>query len=908
MSWLFLIVGILTLIALQWLRGVMSIIVSVPTVRIGQRPDAAQFGGFDLLDEAAADLAELGFGEPIWLHNEDDDDGQGGSVVDVHAVFPHTAHNVLAFVSPGVNAAAPRQLLIRFTTELDDGRQAVTQVGDPFYAALGDDRTPAQTVEPYNRAGEYRRHLEFIEELGAAPRRRPATARDALQFEDQHTRGIRQRYIDDGRLKLTNGHARPGFRLGLRILLHLLRMPKSKDSGSQPIPNERLRRFQRIARVCSNRAPANHVQWLLLGLSAVLFVGFGWPVFGLQITVILLAVVLFHEAGHWAAMRAFGYRNPHITLLPLLGGVAIGHESDPSAAKRAWVSLAGPLPGIILGWAMLLVGGDLTMSDTAYDWWQQTALFLLIVNYLNILPIPPLDGSHVLTALLPPRWVILQIIVLFAGVAIGFYLSWTIDFWLLAIIAGLQLLFVKSMWRNARLVRQVAAEPADTDDRQLWVLEQIEQHDGPATNAAKRLGQAEHVIRHIDLKPMGVFQRLLVSSVFVVLLVVPVGILALGASVLSVSDDDYWGGDSTIIDLYETMDEDRKRLERETNEMGLAELLKLTNEGDMPPPATEASIVATEERLGASLPDELRTVYAIASTMPDIGLAPAESIQLAAQTAAYDEVVMAWQYDGELYFEGANYESVIVDARKTRGWWLLSEDDLLNTLLFYDPRARAGSARYYLFEEGMASAHDDLRSLVRYRWIEREVSASFQQNYDREVERVAEELADYTIVELAEELPRPGWFARLLGGDAWRADPASEADLAALEGELGQPLPDDHRDLLTSDVSPALLGILPPSDIARFGKVTDESNEFLYESMTRTHDDIDPAHIERCWIVFGYVIDAWDGSKTQSVMPQALWCPELPQDQRYFLAADMQFYPSMTDMVRDNVVRLTINY
>ena len=125
---------------------------------------------------------------------------------------------------------------------------------------------------------------------------------------------------------------------------------------------------------------------------------------------------------------------------------------------------------------------------------------------------------------------------------------------------------------------------------------------------------------------------------------------------------------------------------------------------------------------------------------------------------------------------------------------------------------------------------------------------------------------------------------------------------------MGQPLPDDHRDLLTSDVSPALLGILPPSDIARFGKVTDESNEFLYESMTRTHDDIDPAHIERCWIVFGYVIDAWDGSKTQSVMPQALWCPELPQDQRYFLAADMQFYPSMTDMVRDNVVRLTINY
>ena len=908
MSWLFLIVGVLTLIALQWLRGVLSIIFSVPTVRIGRKPDAARFGGFDLLDETAAELAELGFGEPLWLYNEDDDDGHGASLVDIHAVFPHTRHGVLAWVSPGINAATPRQLLLHFTTELDDGRQVVSQIGDPFYAALGDEQTPAQSVQPSNRAGEYRRHMDFIEELGAAHRQRQATVRDALQFADQHVRGIRQRFIDAGSLKLSKGLARPGFRLGFRIMRHLLRVTKSNDSATQPVPNERLRRFQRISRIATNRAPAGHVQWLLLAVSAVLFLGFGWPIFGLQITVILLAVVLFHEAGHWAAMRAFGYRNTHITLLPLLGGVAIGHESDPSAAKRAWVSLAGPLPGIVLGWGMLLLGGDLAMSDTAHDWWQQTALFLLIVNYLNILPVPPLDGSHVLTALLPPRWVVLQILVLFAGVAIGIYLSWTIDFWLLAIIASLQLLFVKSMWRNAQLVRRIAAEPENTDDRQLWVLEQIERLEGPATNAVKRLGQAEHVVRHIDLRPMGISQRLLVSSVFIALLVVPVGFLALGALALSESDGAYWDGDSAMIDLYETMEDDRKRLELETDGLGLTELLQLTTDSELPPPAASDDILAAEARLGTALPDELRSLYAVANGVPDLGLGPVDSIKPITETSLFEDALMQWQYDGELYFDGFGAEYLILSVSKARSWWLLSDGEDLERLLFYDPRSRDASQRYLSFETGIGYVHADLPSLVRRVWIDAQVMENYQRAFDHERNRAAASLEHLSILELIEELHQPSWFERLIAGDAWDTRSNSEAELIAAEQSLGRSLPADHRTLLSSEVRRMSLGVLAPDELVLFGKVSDEYSEHIIALMSESLDEIDAETIDQCWVVLGFVIEAWEGNKTETVIPRALWCPQFPPEHRYYASDHLNFFPTLTDLVRAEVARFSMSY
>ena len=137
---------------------------------------------------------------------------------------------------------------------------------------------------------------------------------------------------------------------------------------------------------------------------------------------------------------------------------------------------------------------------------------------------------------------------------------------------------------------------------------------------------------------------------------------------------------------------------------------------------------------------------------------------------------------------------------------------------------------------------------------------------------------------------------------------AHEGEIEALELDIGRALPADHRALLTSDVSRAQLGVLAPHEMAQFGKVVDETNEYIANSMAEAGEGLDSQAIGKCWVVLGFVFDGWDESKTQSIVPRTLWCPELPPEQRYFAAGEMRFYPTLTDIVRAEVARLTISY
>jgi Zn-dependent protease len=153
---------------------------------------------------------------------------------------------------------------------------------------------------------------------------------------------------------------------------------------------------------------------------------------------VLLAITL-HEVAHgWAAL-AFGDRTAQLlgrlSLNPLkhvdpVGTVAVPLSlllmswlmgSQPflfgwakpvpvsmqnlSHPKRdmAWVAIAGPASNFVqaIGWALLL-----TVSiGSATEWLHSMAIAGININLiliaLNLLPIPPLDGSRVLTAFLP---------------------------------------------------------------------------------------------------------------------------------------------------------------------------------------------------------------------------------------------------------------------------------------------------------------------------------------------------------------------------------------------------------------------------------------------------------------------------------------------------------------------------
>jgi Zn-dependent protease len=73
-----------------------------------------------------------------------------------------------------------------------------------------------------------------------------------------------------------------------------------------------------------------------------------------------------------------------------------------------WVGLAGPTMNIILAGftAALARGIYLTgvRNPTVYMFLALFTVISLLIAFFNLIPIPPLDGSRILTYFLPPKW------------------------------------------------------------------------------------------------------------------------------------------------------------------------------------------------------------------------------------------------------------------------------------------------------------------------------------------------------------------------------------------------------------------------------------------------------------------------------------------------------------------------
>ena len=124
------------------------------------------------------------------------------------------------------------------------------------------------------------------------------------------------------------------------------------------------------------------------------------PILALWILVVFVSV-LVHEMGHAVVGKALG-GHPEIQL-ERFGGVTFPRlPAPPSALSQIGLSLAGPIAGLIpgaAGWAIeryLLpeAGSALAIAARLAI---ETSLFWTV---LNLLPVLPLDGGHVLLALL----------------------------------------------------------------------------------------------------------------------------------------------------------------------------------------------------------------------------------------------------------------------------------------------------------------------------------------------------------------------------------------------------------------------------------------------------------------------------------------------------------------------------
>ena len=135
-------------------------------------------------------------------------------------------------------------------------------------------------------------------------------------------------------------------------------------------------------------------RWVFaLSVAATLVSFTGW--FNLRVAVALVLVVALHEGGHYLAMRATGYQDVRVYLLPFLGGATMGQPGERTLSRELFVLLAGPLPGLLLGLAILAVP-----DAASTPWLSDIVTFLIGVNFINLLPVMPLDGGRIVNLVL----------------------------------------------------------------------------------------------------------------------------------------------------------------------------------------------------------------------------------------------------------------------------------------------------------------------------------------------------------------------------------------------------------------------------------------------------------------------------------------------------------------------------
>ncbi len=235
---------------------------------------------------------------------------------------------------------------------------------------------------------------------------------------------------------------------------------------------------------------------------------------------VLVAVIIIHESGHFIAMKYFGYKGVQMTFVPFVGAYVSGQASNLSRKNKLLVLLAGPLPGILAG----------TVLFYLHVHFQNHTLLLLaapflILNGFNLLPVFPLDGGQYFRALFFEGSRMIQAIFLLASLAaLLFLVVQAPGSWYLLVLVALVIVRLFSMYRVGKIRKLMdeagidyAASYDDLSDdtyfemrkvliENTWYLRKHYDSEAPSENEQPMIKEIESILvapYHDDLSTKG---------------------------------------------------------------------------------------------------------------------------------------------------------------------------------------------------------------------------------------------------------------------------------------------------------------------------------------------------------------------------------------------------------------------
>jgi Zn-dependent protease len=329
----------------------------------------------------AAELAALGFADPVTQTMED----PGTRTTWYWRTYRHVSGRYFARIHHRVwrQAAQPnRALFAMIVTEFADGTFLVSTAGKPDMA-----QPRGVRVNRVFRAGPsalFDSHEKMLCSALGTKEVLPAAGREGAMRSAERLHILQRDY------NLARGVFRPrGAAEQERTAAYAETVARLQAAGEEDAGA--LAELERL----QSAKPGWGSGGAILAVSLLAFLAAGAWRSNWAFTLWLVPILAFHELGHWAAMRVFGYRDLRMFFIPFFGAAVTGKHWNTPGWKRSLVALAGPVPGIVLGLGV----GAVAIATGSY-WLNRAAFYLLFLNGFNLLPILPFDGGHVLQATL----------------------------------------------------------------------------------------------------------------------------------------------------------------------------------------------------------------------------------------------------------------------------------------------------------------------------------------------------------------------------------------------------------------------------------------------------------------------------------------------------------------------------
>lgn len=495
----------------------------------------------ELFDDRTMALLQLGFRFSHALEANDVDARSGTPLYEL--VFYHPERLCIAEVATSELPDFLTPVNSVFRSVFTSGKTLITS---NFHVGLDLPVTPDRFVVDTAAAdypAQFEAHLAARDALGE-----PTSFRPVLMSAEQHLarvltdhREALNQLLETGAASVKKGVIRLSLGKSVQLLRDMVKAIKRrkkaqgrlvKRQGTDDLPDISAMEqyaYDKNAEVLANHRLGTMLKFFLFLASVAAFGLFFGLFTSFWIVPVLFAVLLFHELGHLLAMKVFGYKDLQVLFLPI-GAAALGKNHQASGLQRSLVYLAGPVPGMLLAWLLVSTGiasatGESGIADLAASPWVfELVVMLLLINYINLLPVMPLDGGQIVNLVLFERSPRAHLVFLVVSTVVFGAGAWYLDsdplLFFLAIATGFMAFAQYNQLTLARRIQdQKGSEPLTSRS----IFQAMHHADYARMNFSERTALAKTALTEYAMPPVKLPHKLIGGAMYLAVLLLPLG-------------------------------------------------------------------------------------------------------------------------------------------------------------------------------------------------------------------------------------------------------------------------------------------------------------------------------------------------------------------------------------------------